>query len=203
MTEEEARDWIDARFGLPGVAAMETLAGLVRDESARQNLVAASTLDSIWSRHIVDSAQLLALADVHGRWLDIGSGAGFPGLVVAALGQREVCLVEPRRKRAEFLKLASAAMACGSRVTVIDRKVERTVIPSAIISARAVAPLATVFAAALQCSSGTTLWLLPKGVGAREEIARAQQSWHGSFHVERSVTDAESLIVLARKVSRR
>lgn len=203
MTEDEARHWIDARFGQSGLTAMEKLAALVRNEAARQNLVSAVTLGSIWSRHIVDSAQLLTLADEPGTWLDIGSGAGFPGLVVAALGEREVCLVEPRRKRAEFLIHAASAMALGSRVTVAAQKVERVAIPSAIISARAVAPLETIFAAAWQCATESTLWLLPKGAGAREEMARAKQSWHGSFHVERSVTDAESLIVLARKVSRR
>jgi 16S rRNA (guanine527-N7)-methyltransferase len=101
MTEEEARQWIRERFGDVGTTRMEALAGLVAAEAVNQNLVAPSTLASIWSRHIVDSAQLIGLAnEVQGDWLDIGSGAGFPGLVVAALTNRAVFLVEPRRRRA-------------------------------------------------------------------------------------------------------
>ncbi|MEO5865786.1 MAG: RsmG family class I SAM-dependent methyltransferase, partial [Sphingomonas sp.] len=104
MTEDEARSWIADRFGANGVTQMTKLADLVRTESPHQNLVSAMSLDHLWSRHIVDSAQLIGLADAApGRWLDVGTGAGFPGIVVAALTGREVVLVEPRKRRVEFL----------------------------------------------------------------------------------------------------
>ena len=204
MTEEEARRWIVDRFGQAGEARMEKLAGLVSDEAGRQNLIAPSTLASIWSRHIVDSAQLIGFAaDTPGEWLDIGTGAGFPGLVVAALTDRKTTLVEPRRRRAAFLEEAAKQLGIADQVTVIAAKVEGVIMSAAVISARAVSPLALLFGSALQSSRRKTLWILPKGQGAREEIASAEQTWHGVFHVEHSVTDPDSLIVLAKGVSRR
>lgn len=204
MTEDEAQAWIAARFADAGVAAMTLLARLVREEATRQNLIAPSTLDTLWTRHIVDSAQLLALAAPNpGLWLDIGTGAGFPGLVVAALTDRAVVLVEPRKRRADFLSACCVAMDVADRTTVVADKVERVAVQAAVISARAVAALPDIFASAVHCSTWNTQWLLPKGRGAREEIASAQQAWHGVFHVERSVTDPESLIVIAKEVTRR
>jgi 16S rRNA (guanine527-N7)-methyltransferase len=201
MTEEEAQGWIEQRHGTAGVDAMAQLAALVRDEATRQNLIAPSTLGEIWARHIVDSAQLLPFADASpGTWLDIGTGAGFPGLVVAALSDRPMWLVEPRKRRADFLAACCEALGVTSRVTVVTGKVERVDMQAAVISARAVASLWELFGAAQHCSTWNTLWLLPKGRGAREEIASAQQSWHGAFHVEHSVTDPESLIVIAKAV---
>jgi 16S rRNA (guanine527-N7)-methyltransferase len=204
VTEDEARGWIEERHGAAGVDAMARLAALVRDEATRQNLIAPSTLDEIWTRHIVDSAQLIPLADASaGTWLDIGTGAGFPGLVVAALTDRSIWLVEPRKRRADFLSACCDALGVASRTTVVTGKVERIEVQAAVISARAVASLWELLAAAAHCSTWNTLWLLPKGRSAREEIASAQQSWHGVFHVERSVTDPESLIVIAKEVTRR
>ena len=204
MTEDEAKGWIRERFGVEGEARMAELARLVIDEATRQNLIAPSTLDAIWSRHIVDSAQLLHFAaEAPGDWLDIGTGAGFPGLVVAGLTERRMILVEPRKRRAQFLEIAAGALGLSNRVSVLAGRVEAVGEPVTVISARAVAPLTELFASALQCSRRKTLWVLPKGRTAREEVAVAQQTWHGVFHVEHSVTDPESLIVLAKGVSRR
>lgn len=204
MTEDEAQAWVAERYGTAGVAAMTRLAALVRDEATRQNLIAPSTLDEIWARHIVDSAQLIPLAAAYpGNWIDIGTGAGFPGLVVAALTDRPIWLVEPRKRRADFLSACCDALGVTSRTTVVTGKVERVDVQAAVISARAVASLWELLGAARHCSTWNTLWLLPKGRSAREEIASAQQSWHGAFHVEHSVTDPESLIVIAKEVTRR
>jgi 16S rRNA (guanine527-N7)-methyltransferase len=204
MTEDEAKAWIRERFGVEGEGVMARFADLVTDESARQNLIAPSTLDSIWSRHIVDSAQLIGLAaESEGDWLDIGTGAGFPGLVVAALTKRRTILVEPRKRRVEFLQSAANTLGIADRVSVVASKVESVNEPVAVISARAVSYLGSLFASAVQCSRRNTLWILPKGRTAREEVAVAEQTWHGVFHVEQSITDPESLIVLAKGVSRR
>jgi 16S rRNA (guanine527-N7)-methyltransferase len=204
MTEDEARLWVRERFGAAGEARMEALAGLVANEAVSQNLIAPSTLTTMWSRHIVDSAQLIELAAAaEGDWLDIGTGAGFPGLVIAALTERAVTLVEPRRRRAAFLSEAAETLGIASQVTVIAAKVEGVTMSAAVISARAVSAMTLLFGAAIQCSRRKTLWILPKGQSAREEIATAQQTWHGVFHVEHSVTDPNSLIVLAKGVSRR
>jgi 16S rRNA (guanine527-N7)-methyltransferase len=74
---------------------------------------------------------------------------------------------------------------------------------AAVISARAVAPMIDLFCAAIQCAGPDTIWLLPKGQSAREEVAIARHAWHGAFHVEQSLTNTESLIVVARGVARR
>ena len=204
MTEDDAKAWIRDRFGTAGEGRMTELARLVSHESARQNLIAPSTLDAIWSRHIVDSAQLVGLArDAEGDWLDIGTGAGFPGLVVAALTERRTVLVEPRKRRVEFLQAAAKSLGIADRVEIVAGKVEAIKEPAAVISARAVAQLSVLFASAVQCSRRRTLWILPKGRTAREEVAAAEQTWHGVFHVEHSITHPESLIVLAKGVSRR
>jgi 16S rRNA (guanine527-N7)-methyltransferase len=205
MIEAEARDWVRDRFGASGEERMEALAALVIAEAQRQNLIAPSTLDTIWARHIVDSAQLLSFAvEAAGQWLDIGTGAGFPGLVVAALTDRLVHLVEPRRRRAEFLQSAVDSLGIDDRVTVVASKVEAVSgAPSAVISARAVASLPDLFASGAHCGTVETLWILPKGRSAREEVATVRRTWHGVFHVEQSITDPDSLIVLAKGVSRR
>ncbi|TPG52736.1 16S rRNA (guanine(527)-N(7))-methyltransferase RsmG [Sphingomonas glacialis] len=204
MTEDEARDWVEHSFGALAVTAMHQLIDIVRAESTRQNLVAPSTLEAMWTRHIVDSAQLVRLAPQDDRlWLDIGSGAGFPGLVVAALTERPVWLVEPRRRRADFLSDAADAMGMGDRVTVKAARIEDVTVEAGIISARAVASLDSLFAWGAKCASSATCWILPKGRSALADIAAAQQVWDGVFHVEHSITDPDSLIVLASRVTRR
>ncbi|MGN6817918.1 MAG: 16S rRNA (guanine(527)-N(7))-methyltransferase RsmG [Sphingomonas sp.] len=203
MTEDDARDWATARFDAQAIERLDHLAAIVTVESDQQNLIARSTLAKIWARHIVDSLQLMSLAPDEGDWLDIGTGAGFPGLALAAVqpGRRFV-LVEPRRLRADFLRETAATLAL-PRVEVVTGKVENVREKVAIISARAVAQVAPVIASAIQCASNETLWLLPKGRSAREEVARAKQRWHGMFHVEQSITDPESSIVIAHGVRAR
>lgn len=86
MTEEEARSWARASFGVSCETRLAEFGTLIVEENLRQNLIAPSTIDQLWSRHIVDSAQLLAfVGSERGPWLDIGTGGGFPGLVIACL----------------------------------------------------------------------------------------------------------------------
>lgn len=204
MTEDEARAWVTKRYGVPRETLLVRLVEEVVAEAALQNLVSPSTIATMWARHVVDSAQLLDLAaNVTGTWLDIGTGAGFPGLVVACLRDAPITLCEPRRRRAEFLERSATRLGIADRVRVAPCKVERLVGRRAIISARAVASLDTLFASAAALSDRDTLWLLPKGRGAREEVAGARKTWHGSFHVEQSITDPASYIVIATGVRRR
>ncbi|HEU4959075.1 MAG TPA: RsmG family class I SAM-dependent methyltransferase [Sphingomonas sp.] len=204
MTEEEARGRIRAHWGVSRETLLAKLVDGVLAESSRQNLIAPSTVDAIWTRHVVDSAQLLDLAgNLTAPWLDIGTGAGFPGLVVACLRDAPITLCEPRRRRADFLRFLADNLGIGARVAVEPVKVERLTARFGIISARAVATLDALFAAATGVSDRGTLWLLPKGRSAREEVEAARKTWHGSFHVEQSITDPESRIVVASDVRRR
>ena len=126
--------------------------------------------------------------------MDIGSGAGLPGIVVACLVGGPVTLVEPRRLRAEFLHKAAESLRLN--VTIVCAKVQHAQGKYDVITARAVAALPQLLEISAHLSTRKTLWLLPKGRSAERELAEAQQAWQGAFHVERSVTDAESLIVV-------
>lgn len=183
---------------------IEAFVELLTTAAAEQNLVARSTLDGIWERHILDSAQLVRFEPHAGAsWLDIGSGAGLPGLVVALLVEGPVTLVEPRRLRADFLSHATKELGLSDRVTVHHAKVERLAGRFDVITARAVAPLPRLLEISSHLSTKKTVWVLPKGRGARTELAEAQQAWQGAFHVERSATDADSYIVVADGVGKR
>ena len=183
---------------------IEAFVELLTTAAAEQNLIARSTLDGIWERHILDSAQLVRFEQHAGAsWLDIGSGAGLPGLVIALLVEGPVTLVEPRRLRADFLSHATEKLGLSGRVTVDQAKVERLAGRFDVITARAVASLPRLLEISSHLSTKKTVWVLPKGRSARTELAETQQAWQGAFHVERSATDADSYIVVADGVGKR
>lgn len=202
MTEEEARDWLRSRVDKAAFARLEHFMILLAAENQVQNLIAPSTLPTIWARHIVDSAQLLDLTNRSGHWIDIGTGAGFPGLVVGLLRTDLTILVEPRRRRAEFLQRCIEQLAWRP-VEVIAKRIEHVSVGATVISARAVATIDRLFANAAHCATSETLWLLPRGRGTLTQVADAERSWRGVFHVKQSVTDPESGILIAQGVTRR
>ena len=203
MTEDEARAWLTARNVPRGtLAQIEAFLAFLRAEATRQNLIAASTLDSMWARHVVDSAQLLDQAGGWNDWLDLGSGAGFPGLIAAILGSGRVTLIESRAKRIAFLIEAARIAGVPDRVEVIGGRVETA--PRQrydVISARAFAPLPKLLALAAPFSDKATRWVLPKGKSAAEELAAARASWQGEFRLVPSVTDSEAAIIVATGVT--
>ncbi|KQS03203.1 16S rRNA (guanine(527)-N(7))-methyltransferase RsmG [Sphingomonas sp. Leaf357] len=204
MTEDEARNWIIEHFGDIALRRLVDFAHMVEMESTRQNLVSASTLPMIWSRHILDSAQLVPLAaKAEGPWIDVGTGAGFPGIIAGLLSGLPTVLVEPRRRRVEFLQDAIERLNMAETISVIGSRIETAKLKAGVISARAVAPVAALLESAVHTARKDTLWLLPKGRSAREEVAQAKLSWHGTFHVEQSITDPTSLIVTASGIARR
>lgn len=174
---------------------------LLRAEANKQNLISANTVDCLWERHVLDSAQLVKFEQTPGSsWVDIGSGAGLPGVVVACLVEGPVTLVEPRRLRADFLVDVIKALDLADRVSVKRSTVQRVQGSFDVISARAVARLPKLLEISQHLSTGKTVWVLPKGTGAREELAEAQQAWQGMFHVERSATSDDSFIVVGTGV---
>ena len=202
--EGAARAWLieTIRCDDIAMARLEQLVAMLRDENARQNLVAASSLDAAWRRHIADSAQLLTHVPREtssngdaGIWLDLGTGAGFPGLVIAAIcPDRPVWMVESRSRRVEWLETTCAALGL-RQARVIGSPLERVAtVPAGVISARAFAPLDRLVALSARFSTDATLWLLPKGRSAREEL-QALQGWRHEFRVESSLTDASSGII--------
>ena len=203
MTEEEALRSLDVSRETQD--RLGAFVALLREENDRQNLVSRSSLENVWTRHIYDSAQLLRFAPAPaGRWLDLGTGAGFPGLVVAALADRPFSLVEARRLRVEFLKRAAGTLGISERVCIHHGKVEAVPSePHMVISARAFAPLDMLLDMACRFSTPETVWILPKGKNAKTELEAARSSWQGDFRLEPSLTDADAHIIVAREVSRK
>ena len=181
---------------------LEAYAAMLREENDRQNLVSASTIDRLWDRHILDSAQLARFEPGEGAsWVDIGSGAGLPGIVLACLVAGPVTLIEPRRLRADFLHRVCESLRLNA--TVFPGKAERAQGKYQVVTARAVARLAQLLKISAHLSTRNTVWALPKGRSTPAELAEARQSWQGTFHVEQSVTDVDSYIVVATGVRTR
>jgi len=178
---------------------LETYVAMLTEEAGRQNLVSPSTLETAWERHIIDSAQLARFEPFAGAsWADIGSGAGLPGIVIACLADGPVTLIEPRRLRAEFLHRVIESLGLNAKVAAA--KAERVEGSFDVITARAVTSLARLLEISQHLSTRKTVWALPKGRNAQAELAEALRSWQAMFHVERSVTDKDSYILVGTGV---
>ncbi len=199
-SEDAAKAWLAT---VPGVdstvlARLECLVSLLADENERQTLVSHDSLGHIWQRHVADSMQLLSHVprETPLPWLDLGTGAGFPGLVIAATrpGQR-VILTESRSRRADWLRRAVQSLDL-SNVEVIGQRLETLdQLSVSVISARAFAPLDRLLKLAARFSTGDTYWVLPKGRSAREELD-GLIGWAHNFEVVQSVTDPSAGIVI-------
>ena len=183
---------------------LEHYMALLRYETGKQNLISSSTLDSLWERHILDGAQLVKFAPAADlSWVDIGSGAGLPGIVIAILVGGPVTLIEPRRLRAAFLTTTVAELGLDSRVTVAAKKVERVAGAFDVITARAVAELDKLLRISTHLSTRKSLWVLPKGRSAESELAAARRNWHCDAEIVPSRTDPDSRILVLRNVRAR
>ncbi len=181
---------------------LDRFAALLTEENQSQNLIAAASIPELWTRHIVDGAQLFGLAEARGSWCDIGSGPGLPGLVIAILGGQPMTLNEPRKLRADFLRRAVAELDLGE-VRVAECKVERLEGKFDFITARAVARLDKLFGMACHLAHSETKWILPKGEKVQSELDEARGTWQGSFCLVPSRTHPASAIVIAEHVHRR
>ena len=201
MTEDEAREWLIDRLDVSRetLEQLTAYAELVRAGQLKQNLVSASTLPTFWSRHIVDSAQLVLLSG-DGTWLDIGSGAGVPGVVTAILTGAPTILVEPRARRASFLQETVEKLGL-NQVRIVASTVQKLVAkPVDIITARAVTALPALIQLALPFAHETTVWLLPKGKNAQSELALLPRAWQDGWTLHPSVTDWDSQILVGRRI---
>lgn len=199
-SEAESRRWLEALPEWDAVARerLETLIALLTEENQRQNLVAAASLGQVWQRHIADSAQLLAHVprETSSPWLDLGTGAGFPGLVIAALRPEcQVLMVESRGRRSDWLERARIALGL-DQAQVLGVRLEA--VPDqlvSVISARAFAPLDKLVTLSARFSTSETVWLLPKGRSAAHEL-ESFKAWQHLFHVEHSLTDPEAGVIV-------
>lgn len=172
------------------------------------NLVAPATLPIIWTRHVADSLQLVPLAGEATRWVDLGSGGGFPGLIAAAvLAERpgaDVTLVESDSRKAAFLR--EAARIAELPVTVLPERIERVAAQIAsgveIVSSRALAPLPKLFDLAHPFLAQGAKGLFLKGQDVDNELTEASKSWMIQAEMRDSLTDPGGRILIVRAAER-
>ena len=187
------------------VERLDVFAGELTRWQTVKNLVGRGTLDQIWTRHIADSLQLLDLADGQ-RWADLGSGAGFPGLVlgIAALDERpgmHVDLIESNARKCAFLR--HIARQTGAAVTIHHARLEDILggLPETnVVTARALAPLTTLIGWSEQLLKTGAVGLFPKGRDAAAELTEACKSWKFDADVVPSLTDSDARIVRIRSL---
>ncbi len=210
MTEEDAIDFFRDALGVSRETyeKVEYFIALLKEEMQHQNLISAASFDHIWVRHILDSAQLLTpqifpLDRVQSlqnsatgkRWLDMGSGAGFPGIIIALISDWNVTLLESRARRIDYLermieKLDLDASVAGTRAETFDAE------PFSVISARAFAPLPKLLRLADKFSTENTLYLLPKGRKAANELLEVTPKWSTMMNIIPSMTDKDAGILV-------
>jgi 16S rRNA (guanine527-N7)-methyltransferase len=190
-------------------ARLDGLVGLLLKWQDTTNLVAPSTLSEVWTRHIADSLQLLKIVPDARAWADLGSGGGFPGLVVAcALAGHpgaSVRLVESNQKKSAFLREAARILSLPAIVHAqrIEDFVGAPVQSFDVVSARALAPLEKLIEYASPLLKTGVLGLFPKGQDVDDELTVASKSWIMDTELVPSVTDPQARIVVVRSATRR
>jgi tRNA uridine 5-carboxymethylaminomethyl modification enzyme len=195
--EDFARDTGVSRETLDRLSAFDAL--LLKWQKAI-NLIGPKTVSDRWRRHYLDSAQLRSVAN--GRtWADLGSGAGFPGLVLAVLGVGEVRLHESDQRKAIFLR--EAIRATGAKAVVIEGRIEAApAVPAAVITARAFAPLADIFTIGERFATGATIFALLKGQDVEEELTEATKYWNMDIGKVPSQADPKGVVLRVARLHR-
>ena len=199
-TEDEARAFSAGLCNAAAMARMDTFIGLLEAENRQQNLISTASLESVWQRHIADSLQLLThVPRETGAWIDLGSGAGMPGLVLAiARPDLTFHLVESRKKRVVWLEGVAQHFGLSNCHVHGSRLESVQTAPMGVICARAFAPLEKLLTLSARFSTPQTTWLLPKGRSAAQELSEQPESIRAMFHVEQSRTDPEAGIVIGQ-----
>lgn len=185
---------------------LEIFAALVEKWTSKINLISRPSVSDLWDRHIVDSVQLFTLAPPQGRWVDLGSGGGFPGIVISILSAEKgaghgVTLVESDQRKAVFLRTAIREIGLSS-VVISDRVENIPNLQADIISARALADLSTLLSYADMHLKPDGVALFPKGEKWKSEQADAQNQWSYSCEPIRSATNPSAAVLKIKDISR-
>lgn len=197
-------DWWEGDVSRETLRKLQLYMGLIIKWSPKINLVSKSTLTEIENRHIWDSAQVFNQQG--GCWVDLGSGGGLPGVVIAILAQAgdvdtQVTLIESDQRKAAFLRTCARELdlplrVIAMRIDQVDPLWART------ISARALAPLKTLLSLSIPHLSDGGVCIFQKGVSWRQEIDDAQQNWRFSYDAMPSKTNAEAVVLKIKDITR-
>ena len=183
---------------------LTALVALLVKWNAAVNLVSKDTLSQVWQRHILDSAQIFKLGSGAKVWADLGSGGGFPGLVIAILAAEkaplmQVVLVESDHRKAAFLAQASQSLGVHTKI-IVDRIEKIEALNVDVVSARALAPLPLLcsFAARHLAPNGVAIFL--KGRNFHTELASAQAGWNFSLESHASLTDPSAFVLVLKEI---
>lgn len=182
-------------------ARLETFAALLTKWNAKINLVSSRDLAQLWPRHIEDSLQIAPLIPRGARVIDLGSGGGFPGLIVGIASDAEMTLIESDQRKAAFLR--EAARACGVRAQVLAQRIEAArPDPAPFVTARALAPLVKLleWTQPLLAPGGQALFL--KGKALPDELTDARANWHMTHEILNSRTDENGAIIKVSDIRR-
>ncbi len=188
------------------IERLEHYERLLSKWNPRINLVAKSTIPDFWTRHVSDSAQLLDVMEPRDSWADLGSGGGFPGLVIAILcaelnPQTTVTLVESDKRKAVFLQSVIRETGIAAKV-ICDRIEKLEPLQAGVISARALAPLPRLleFADRHMAPDGSAVF--PKGENWKNEVSAARAEWNFNLKTVTSKTDPKAVILRIEGVER-
>lgn len=189
-------------------ARLDRFVALLLERQKTLNLIAPSTIPQTWTRHVSDSLQLLPLAPQARGWIDLGAGAGFPGLVIACalveVPEARVELVESTQKKANFLRDVVHALSLPAIVHA--RRIEEFTVGNAnrfdVVTARALAPLDKLLGYANPLLKRGSLGLFPKGQDVAAELTQASKSWNIDAELVPSKTDPHGRIVIVRRAKR-
>lgn len=191
---------IDAGVSRETLERINQFVDLVLYWQKRINLIGPLSVDAIWDRHVRDSLQLTLLKPKAARWADLGSGGGFPGIVIACrlteIAGAEIHLVESNQKKAAFLRhvaleLSLPAIIHAKRIEDVIDDLSRV----EIVTARGLAPLATLLGYANQLLKRGAIGLFPKGKDYARELTEAGERWHFSYVLHASTTSPEARII--------
>jgi 16S rRNA (guanine527-N7)-methyltransferase len=187
-------------------ARLDRFVALLLEWQRTTNLIAPSTIPTLWTRHIADSLQLIGLAPDARVWVDMGAGGGFPGLVIAcALAEHAGCqmhLVESNAKKAAFLRTAVAATRTPAQVHAMrmEKFVESFASRADVVTARAVSPLRLLIGECLPLLQAGAVGVFPKGQDVEAELTEASKYWNITTDLITSKTEPEARIVVIHRV---
>ncbi len=183
---------------------LETFDALLKKWNPKINLVSRKSLADVWVRHISDSLQVYSCLKASGHWVDLGSGGGFPGVIVAIVASVEnpalnVTLVESDQRKSAFLR--TVLRETGSVGTVITDRIENIEpLDADILSARALSDLPRLLEFSQRHLKSTGIGLFPKGATWKKEVEEAKQEWNFDFEAVKSVTEPSAVVLKIKGV---